>query len=76
MYGDTAISGGLNEAYMLGYSFFGAERVVYGSDYPFGENKGESFVSKNLDGIINMTISEEDKEKILAGTARKLLKIS
>ncbi|MGI0092228.1 MAG: amidohydrolase family protein [Nitrososphaerales archaeon] len=76
IYGDTAISGGLPEAYMLGYSFFGADRMVYGSDYPFGQDNGEGFISKNLDPVIKMPVSEEDREKILFETAKKLLKIS
>ncbi|MGI0092256.1 MAG: amidohydrolase family protein [Nitrososphaerales archaeon] len=41
IYGDTATLGGFDETYMLAYSFFGADRMVFGTDYPFGRDSGE-----------------------------------
>lgn len=35
-YGDTALNGGPFESYMCGYVFFGSERMLFGTDYPFG----------------------------------------
>jgi len=60
---------------MCGYSFFGAERMMFGTDYPFGAESGEDFVRSNLEGVKAMKIPKKDKDKILAGNAKKLLKI-
>jgi predicted TIM-barrel fold metal-dependent hydrolase len=49
--------------------------MMYGSDYPFGPEAGEDFIRSNLEGIKSMNIPAEDKEKILGGNAKELLKI-
>lgn len=46
---------------------FGVERVVFGSDFPYGTQK------KAISYIENMPFSASEKEKILGGTARKIL---
>ncbi len=74
IYGDTATDG--TEAAMpCGYAFFGPDRMMYGSDYPFGREAGEDFVRANLAGVKAMKIPKKDMEKILGGNAKKLLKI-
>ena len=75
IYGDSALSGGPVEAYACGYAFFGPDRVVYGSDYPFGPEAGEYFVKANLAGLTSLNITAEDMKKILGGNAKRLLKI-
>jgi len=75
IYGDSALSGGLPEAYALGYAFFGPDHVVYGSDYPFGTEDGEYFVKSNLAGLTSLKIPAEDMKKILEVNAKRLLKI-
>jgi aminocarboxymuconate-semialdehyde decarboxylase len=62
-------------AYPCGYAFFGPERMVFGTDYPFSAEEGEEFVRENLAGVKAMNIPAEDLEKILGGNAKKLLKI-
>jgi aminocarboxymuconate-semialdehyde decarboxylase len=74
LYGDTATDGTVG-SYACGYAFFGPDRMMYGSDYPFGAEAGEDFIRSNLAGVKAMGIPSEDKEKILGGNARKLLKI-
>jgi aminocarboxymuconate-semialdehyde decarboxylase len=74
IYGDTALEGS-PEAYNCGYVFFGPDRMMYGTDYPFGANAGENFIRKNLEAVKAMDIPQEAKEKILGGNAKKLLKI-
>jgi aminocarboxymuconate-semialdehyde decarboxylase len=74
LYGDTATDGTV-ASYPCGYAFFGPDRMMYGSDYPFGAEAGEDFIRSNLAGVKSMAISSEDKEKILGGNAKKLLKI-
>jgi len=74
LYGDTATDGTI-ASYPCGYAFFGPDRMMYGSDYPFGAESGEDFIRSNLAGVKSMAIPPEDKEKILGGNAKKLLKI-
>lgn len=74
IYGDTAVSG-TRAAFPCGYAFFGPDRMMYGTDYPFGPETGEDFVRENLAGIKEMQISQGDKKKILGENAKKLLKI-
>ena len=73
-YGDTAIDGTV-AAYPCGYSFFGPDRLMYGSDYPFGVEAGEAYIRDNLIGVQTMDLPSQDMEKILGGNAKKLLKI-
>jgi predicted TIM-barrel fold metal-dependent hydrolase len=74
IYGDTATDG-TPGSYGCGYAFFGADRMMYGSDYPFGAEAGEDFIRANLAGVKAMSIPEGEKGKILGGNAKKLLKI-
>lgn len=48
---------------------FGADRLLFGSDSPWGDQK------ENLDSIRALPLSQEEKEKILGGNARKLLSL-
>ena len=74
LYADTATDGTL-ASYPCGYAFFGADRMMYGSDYPFGAEAGEDFIRSNLEGVKSMIIPSDHKEKILGENARRLLKI-
>lgn len=74
IYGDTAIDG-TAAAFPCGYAFFGPDRMMYGTDYPFGNEEGEDFIRENLACVKAMDIPEEAREKILGGNAKKLLKI-
>jgi len=74
IYGDTAVDG-TRGAYSCGYAFLGADRMMYGSDHPFGAEEGEDFIRENLAGVKALDIPEEDMKKILGGNAKALLKI-
>jgi aminocarboxymuconate-semialdehyde decarboxylase len=74
IYGDSALDG-TAEAFPCGHAFFSSDRMLFGSDYPFGPEGGEVFIRDTLAGIRKMTIPQEDKQKILGGNARRLLKI-
>ncbi len=75
VYGDTALSGGFPAAYACGYAFFGPDRIMFATDYPFGGEAGERFIRENLAGVRSMGIPPDEMEKILEGNARKMLKI-
>jgi predicted TIM-barrel fold metal-dependent hydrolase len=73
-YGDTALDGAV-ASYPCGYAFFGPDRTVFGTDYPFGAESGEDFYRENLAGVRAMNLPEADLKKVLGENARKLLKI-
>jgi len=75
IYGDTAVDGTAG-AFPCGYAFFGSDRMMYGSDYPFGAEAGEDFIRENLAGVRAMAIPEDEKKKILRENAKKMLKIA
>lgn len=75
IYGDTALDGTI-AAYPCGYAFFGPDRMMYGTDYPFGAEAGEDFIRENLAGIKAMNIAAGDMKKILGVNAKKLFKIT
>ena len=66
---------GTDPAYPCGYAFFGPDRIVFGTDFPYGLEEGEDFIRENLAGVERMVITEEDRKKILGENAKKMLKI-
>lgn len=74
IYGDTAVDG-TAAALPCGHAFFGTERMLFGTDYPFSPEKGEVYLRENLTIIKNWDLPEEDKAKILGENAKKLLKL-
>ncbi|MBW2609474.1 MAG: amidohydrolase [Deltaproteobacteria bacterium] len=74
LYGDTAVDGTV-AAYPCGYAFFGPDRMVFATDYPFGLGDGHGFIRDNLEGVKAMDIPDEDMNKILGENAKRLLKI-
>jgi predicted TIM-barrel fold metal-dependent hydrolase len=66
---------GTTAAYPCGYAFFGADRLLYGTDYPFGAEVGEAYIRDYLAGIKAMNLSPEETGRILGKNAQKLLKI-
>jgi predicted TIM-barrel fold metal-dependent hydrolase len=75
IYGDTALDGTV-AAYPCGFAFFGPDRMMFATDYPFGLDGGERYIRQNLAGLKVMNISDEDRAKIMGENAKKLLKIS
>jgi predicted TIM-barrel fold metal-dependent hydrolase len=56
---------------MCTYGAVGADHMIMGSDYPhvIGD------ITRSISSITELDISEEEKEKILAGNAKNLLKL-
>lgn len=74
MYHDTAVYGN-DSALLAGYSFFGSDHILFGTDYPFGPEEGEKFLRLTSDSIKNFDIPQEDKDKICYKNAMRLFKI-
>ena len=75
IYGDTAVDG-TRAAYPCGYEFFGPFRMMFGTDYPAGLERGEDFIRENLLGVKALDIPQEEMDLILGGNAKRLLKIA
>ena len=74
IYGDSALDG-TDPAFPCGYAFFGPERMLFGTDFPYGLEEGEDFIRENLANIQRMEIGEKERKMILGENAKKLLKI-
>ena len=64
-YGDTAVNG-FAPALQAGYEFFGAEHVLFGTDYPYVP------IAPQRNAVVQWEMALEDKSKILQGNARRL----
>jgi predicted TIM-barrel fold metal-dependent hydrolase len=71
-YNDTALYGN-TDGLMLGYSFFGADHLLFGTDAPLGPKYGYTLQTEK--SIERMNIPDEDKEKIFFDNAVNLLRI-
>ncbi|RJR32218.1 MAG: amidohydrolase [Desulfobacteraceae bacterium] len=74
IYGDTAVDG-TAAALPCGHAFFGTERMLFGTDYPFSPEQGELYLRENLRIVKEMNLPQEEKDKILGGNAKRLLKL-
>jgi aminocarboxymuconate-semialdehyde decarboxylase len=74
-YSDVALSGSLS-ALECSYAFFGAEQLVFGTDYPFSPEGGERFLCTNLAAVMALKVNERDRVKMLSGNAKTLLHLS
>lgn len=67
-YNDTAVQGNIPNL-MSARAFFGAEHLLFGTDFPFGN------IANTLSSIKEMDIPAVEKEKILEGNVKTLLHI-
>jgi aminocarboxymuconate-semialdehyde decarboxylase len=73
-YGDTAVFGSW-AALECGLAFFGADRVLFGTDMPFDPEQGPGFIRDTIAAMERIRATPEDKAKIYEGNARRLLKL-
>jgi predicted TIM-barrel fold metal-dependent hydrolase len=55
--------------------FFGVDRMVLGTNYPYGPEEGRLLVRNSLKAIAGLELSAAEKEKILGGNAARVLGI-
>jgi uncharacterized protein len=53
--------------------FFGPERLVLGTNYPYGPEEGCVLIKNSLAAIDGLNLSKEEKEKVLGGNAADIL---
>ena len=73
-YGDTALFGA-RHAMECGLAFFGAERVLFGTDMPFDPEKGPGFIRDTIEAMEGMRATAAEKAKIYEGNARRMLRL-
>ncbi len=73
-YGDTALFGA-HHAMEGGLAFFGAERILFGTDFPFDPEGGPGFIRDTIGAMERMRASEQDKAQIYEGNARRMLRL-
>jgi len=71
-YNDTALNGNTS-ALRCGYDFSGEDRLLFGSDMPYGVENGAIAIRQTMEAIDAMGVSESVRMKIHEGNARRLL---
>jgi predicted TIM-barrel fold metal-dependent hydrolase len=72
-YADTALSG-YTAGLMCGHDFFGAEHMVFGTDFPYYDPAlGSQAIGKTIDSVHRMNISGGDKQKIFEDNIKQIL---
>ncbi len=73
-YYDTAV-GGNASAVKCGYEIFGADRLLFATDYPWGPDGGKARLSAYPDMVMRTGIPKDELNRIFETNARKLLKL-
>jgi predicted TIM-barrel fold metal-dependent hydrolase len=71
-YGDTAINGSAS-ALQCGLDFFGADRVLFGTDCPFDPEGGPGFIRATIKAMGELDLPEAVERKIYYENAFRLL---
>src|SRR4030042_4896035 len=71
-YGDTVLNGSVH-GFECGYKFLGPEHIVFGTDYPFGPQKGERWIEGALQQIKVTDLPQTEKTQILGGNLKRLI---
>lgn len=74
LYADTAVNGS-RPATACGHAFFGTDKVLFASDGPFDYAGGRKLMSDTIDAVQALPIPAEERDAILIGNARKLLRL-
>jgi predicted TIM-barrel fold metal-dependent hydrolase len=53
--------------------FFGPDRLVFGTNYPYGPEDGRRFIRNSLEAVKGLNLSNEDTEQVLGANAARVL---
>ena len=73
-YTDTALSGS-TPGLMCGYSFFGADHLLFGTDMPYDSEFGGRNIRETIRSVEQMTIPDSEKKMIFGDNAKKMLRV-
>lgn len=71
-YADTVLNGSVH-AFACGYKFFGPDQIVFATDYPFGPEKGETWLKAALRQIDAADLAAPERHKILGANLKALI---
>jgi aminocarboxymuconate-semialdehyde decarboxylase len=74
LYADTALNGAIAPT-RCGHDFFGTEKCLFATDAPFDAEQGRGLIANTLRAVEALDISPTEREQVLSGNARKLLKL-
>jgi predicted TIM-barrel fold metal-dependent hydrolase len=74
LYADTALNGDA-PATRCGHAYFGTSHCLFATDAPFDAEQGKWQISKTIAAVDALEIAATEREAILAGNARALLKL-
>ncbi len=69
---DTALDGSA-AALECAREFFGSDRVVFGTDYPFGPGRGRAKAEAAIESIETAELTDDERAAIYGGNLRELL---
>jgi predicted TIM-barrel fold metal-dependent hydrolase len=73
LYADTAL--GEEAPTRCGHAFFGTASCLFATDAPFDAEQGRGLIANTLRAVEALDISTADRERILVGNARALLRL-
>lgn len=73
---NDSVSNGSASALRCALDFFGSEHILFGTDFPFGPQRGELWPAEELETIQQAEIGELDRENILFRNAQRLLHLA
>ncbi len=75
-YADTVMGGNV-AALMSGYAFFGADNLLFASDYPYpgGATQSDLALKGVIKSVEEMNITDEEKTRIFSGNATRILRL-
>jgi predicted TIM-barrel fold metal-dependent hydrolase len=73
-YADTSINGSAS-AIRCGLDFYGADRVLFGTDCPFDPEGGPLFIREAIRAIDSLKLKPNDLRKIYFGNAIRMLRL-
>ena len=73
-YADTALNGSA-AGVRAGFEFFGPNRAVFGTDAPFCQDGGPTFVADTLAAVLALGLPPEQRLRILETNARTLFRL-
>lgn len=73
-YADTALYGDTS-GLMCGYDYFGPERILFGTDFPYDVANGDKFIKWTIDAVYRMSVSDGDKKLIFEDNIKRILQL-
>jgi len=74
IYADTAVYGRV-ATLMDGLDFFGADHLLFATDYPYDAANGSIFIRETINSVEEMDITEEERKKIFEDNTRRLFRL-